>query len=210
VSTSREATLLAVLARQRDRGLLGAGPLDRVRAHSRGFAGAAGEVPGRALDLGTGAGIPGLVLATECWPTTDIVLVDSSQRRCTYLEMAVAELALGDRVRVAWGRAEALGRDPGLRATMDVVVARSFAPPAVTAECAAPFLVPGGLLVVSDPPEGGTGPERWEPPGLARLGLAPEAPVTVDGASFRRLRQVAPCPEDFPRRPGVPRRHQLF
>ena len=50
------------------------------------------------------------------------------------------------------------------------MTARSFGPPAATAECAAPLLAVGGLLVVSEPPDG---PDRWPADALAALGLEP-------------------------------------
>lgn len=197
----------AALGRQQERGLLGPAPLATHRAHSRAFASALGVVPTRAVDLGSGGGVPGLVLAAECWAATEVVLLDASQRRCTLLEVEVAAVGLSDRVRVVWARAEEAGRDPGLRGWADAVVARSFGAPAVTAEAAAPLLTVGGALVVSDPPDGGA---RWDAPALGALGLVLERSVRVEGASFSVLRQVEACPDRFPRRPGVAARRPLF
>lgn len=198
----------AVLARQQARGVLGPDPATEQRAHSRGFAAALGRTPTRALDLGSGGGVPGLVLAVECWPESEVVLVDASQKRCTYLELCVAELGLGGRVAVRWGRAEEAGRDPAHRGVHDGVVARSFGPPGVVAECAAPLLAVGGHLVVSEPPEGPEG--RWDADALASLGLAREDSERIGGAWFTRLRQTRPCPQGVPRRPGLPARRPLF
>jgi len=115
-----------------------------------------------------------------------------------------------DRVRVVEGRAEALGRGD-LRGAADAVAARSFGPPATTAECAAPLLRPGGRLVVSEPPGA---VDRWPAEPLRELGLvplAPPAPLVPSGqASVRVLRQDAPCPARFPRRDGVPAKRPLF
>ena len=63
----------------------------------------------------------------------------------------VRGLWLGDRVEVWCGRAERLGRDAHRRGAFDAVVSRGFGAPAITAECAAPFLRVGGQLVVSEP-----------------------------------------------------------
>jgi len=202
------SALAAALGRQRQRDLVGSDPIEAQVGHSLGFATALGRAPGRALDLGSGGGLPGLVLALMCWPDTEVVLVDASQRRCTYLELVVDELGLAPRVGVRWARAEELGRDPAWRAGADAVVARSFGPPAVVAECAAPLLRPGGHLVVSEPPEAPA--ERWPPAGLAPLGLVPAAVVAEGGAHYARLRQDGPCPDRFPRRPGLPARRPLF
>ena len=204
----RVRTLDEVIELQRARDLIGREPSPTLRAHSAGYAAVLDEEPVRVVDLGSGGGVPGLVLAVERWPTARMTLLDASQRRCTYLELCVADLDLGDRVEVLWARAEEAGRDPHRRAAADAVVARSFGPPAATAECAAPLLCVGGTLVVSEPP-GGPG-DRWDVGGLARLGLEREVSTVVEGATFTRLRQIEPCPEPYPRRPGLPARRPLF
>lgn len=201
------ATVEEALRRQQARDVLGPAPVASHRAHSRAFAAALGATPARAVDLGSGGGVPGLVLAVESWPEAEVVLLDASQRRCTYLEVEAAALGVDDRVRVRWARAEEAGRDPALRGGADAVVARSFGPPAVTAECAAPLLAVGGALVVSDPPAGG---DRWDADALRTLGLVVERSAVVEGSSFTVLRQVEACPDRFPRRPGVPARRPLF
>ena len=162
--------------------------------------------PRRALDLGSGGGLPGLPLALV-FPETEWLLLDGSVTRTTFLSEAVAELGLTGRVTVRAARAEDAGRDAQLRASFDLVVARSFGPPAATAECAAPFLVPGGRLVVADPP-GSTG-ERWRAEGLAALGLGLLSTVTEPSA-VSLLVQERPCPPAYPRRNGVPAKRTLF
>lgn len=201
-------TLTTVLDRQRGRGVLGPDSAEVLCAHSLAFAPAAGIPPDRAVDLGSGGGVPGLVLAAGSWPDAEVVLLDSSQRRCTFLELCVADLGLAPRVRVHWARAEEAGRAEGLRGSVPVVTARSFGPPAVTAECAAPLLQVGGVLVVSDPPGGAGG--RWDVPGLNLLGLELDGHHLIDGFAFSRLRQVRSCPDQYPRRPGRPARRPLF
>lgn len=157
----------------------------------------------RGIDLGTGGGVPGLILAVAL-PWIHWLLVDSMQRRVTILDEAVARLGIGDRVSVWCGRAEDLGRDVQVRQNADVVVARSFGPPAVTAECAAPLLRPGGRLLVSEPP--GSGGERWPREPLVELGIEP---VRVDGGVMV-LVKVAQTPDRYPRRVGVPTKRPLF
>jgi 16S rRNA (guanine527-N7)-methyltransferase len=90
---------------------------------------------------------------------------------------------------------------------MDLVVARSFASPAATAECAAPFLQPGGRLLVAEPPGGQ--PERWDAEGLAQLGLVPGDHL-VSPTAYQILVQEFPCPDRFPRRVGIPGKRPLF
>ena len=198
--------LLAVLEDARAFGFLGPGPIaDQLRS-GRGFAAVIGPAPTSVLDLGSGGGVPGLVVAVLL-PAARVVLLDSVHRRCAFLQDGVRRLGLADRVEVLEARAEEAGRDPARRAGVEVVTARGFGPPAVTAECAAPFLQVGGRLVVAEPPEA---PERWPADGLARLGLEPGEVRAGQGRSFRVLVQRTPCPGSFPRRTGVPRKRPLF
>jgi 16S rRNA (guanine527-N7)-methyltransferase len=204
--------LQATLTRARNLGLLGPGPIEPHLRHARGFAAALREAgvpdpPSRVLDLGSGGGLPGLVLATD-WPAATVVLLDAGERRAEFLRSAVVECGLGDRVEVWAGRAEAIGHEARARGAFDVVVARSFGPPPVTAECAAPLLRTGGVLVVSAPPAG-AGEDRWSVEGLFELGLS--APALVEGEfAYWVLEQNRPCPERFARRVGVPVKRPLF
>ena len=101
-------------------------------------------------------------------------------------------------------------RPPGTatgRGRYALVVARSFAAPAVTAECGSPFLCTGGRLVVAEPPGGK--PERWEPEGLAILGLRLD-PRLTGRTAYQVLAQERPCPDRFARRVGIPAKRPLF
>jgi 16S rRNA (guanine527-N7)-methyltransferase len=204
-----DGPLLEVLARARRLDLVGRTSPDRLIAHARGFVGAIEPAPRRALDLGSGAGLPGLVLALH-WPDSQWTLVDASERRTTFLRDAVAHLDLDGRVAVEHGRAEDLAYRPGLRARIDLVVARSFGPPATVAECAAGFLAVGGQLVVSEPPGGD--PDRWAPLGELDLGLRPERVVddpAIEG-TYQVLVQATLAPDHLPRRAGRPAKDPLF
>jgi 16S rRNA (guanine527-N7)-methyltransferase len=207
----RDQPLRAVLARSHELGHVGP-DLEGHIDHALGFADAVGDAPRLALDLGSGGGLPGLVLARR-WPTSSWVLLDGSPTRTTFLADAVEELALTDRVTVVTGRAEEVGHLEAHRAVFDLVVSRSFGPPAVVAECAAPFLIVGGRLVVSEPPGDA---DRWDHPDeLAMLGLSAVPPTVPAGAargrgSFRTLVQVSPCPPRYPRRVGIPAKRPLF
>ena len=86
-------------------------------------------------------------------------------------------------------------------------MARSFAGPAVTAECGSPFLRVGGRLIVAEPP--GCTPERWDPSALAELGLRLEG-ASTGPTSYQSLVQVALCPQRYPRRVGIPAKRPLF
>ena len=223
----------AGLARAQSLGFLGDVDLDDQIEHAVGFAAAfeqtrdqsatstpRGAPPGRWLDLGSGGGLPGLVVAQR-WERSRAVLLDANLRRTDFLTEAVHELGWDDRVEVARARAEDAGRDPAYRASLDAVLARSFGAPAVVAECAAPLLVIGGLLVVSEPPasvgeraplEPGDAPPdplRWPASGLIELGLVPRR-VIRGRFSYQVLEQVAPCPDRYPRRAGMPAKRPLY
>lgn len=219
MTRSAERRLAGVLAEARRRSLVGNLPLARQIADSEGFAVAVSLEPfdGPALDLGAGGGLPGLVLAVRD-PELHLVLLDSARRSSDFLRWAVAELDLSPRVEVLTTRAEEAGRNERYRETFAVVVARGFAAPAVTAECAAPLLQVGGRLIVSEPPAGrfdGDGPEldqladRWPAQGCAVVGLVPEL-VLREEFGYAVLRQATVCPQRYPRRPGIPAKRPLF
>ncbi len=201
-----------MLEESRRLGFLGPGPVSTHLGHALGFAEVVEGVfgpggPSYAGDLGAGGGVPGLALAVR-FPTCRWVFVEAMGRRAGFLRSAVADLGLSDRVAVVEDRAEVVGRSPQYRGVLDLVVARSFGPPAVVAECAAPLLRVGGSAVVSDPPGGDPG--RWPADGLAGLGMAPAAGGCRAGLAYQVLAQESACPERFPRRVGVPAKRPLF
>jgi 16S rRNA (guanine527-N7)-methyltransferase len=205
------------LAEARDAGFLGPGPIEPQLRHAEGFAVIARRLalPGperpRLIDLGSGGGLPGLVVATQ-WPEASLDLLEAGGRRAGFLTRAVSRLGLTERVAVVQERAEVCGRQDGHRGAYDGVLARSFGRPAVVAECAAPLLKVGGWLVVSEPPAGhrAAGEEsRWPPGPLSQFGLEPLGIVHED-FEYETLRQVQRCPERFPRRNGVPAKKPLF
>ena len=200
------AELNFILEEARRQGFLGPGPVIAHIEHSLAFQTLVTEPPGRGVDLGSGGGVPGLPLALS-WPGSAWLLVDSSRRRTDFLSDAVEALGLTDRVTVRCQRAEEAGRDIALRSRADLVVARGFGPPSVTAECAAALAAVGGGIVVAEPPGGN--PARWPATALAQLGLLAGRAVSTPVA-LQRLEVIAPCPERFPRRTGIPAKRPLF
>jgi len=161
------------------------------------------EPPDRALDLGSGAGIPGLALA-GLWPDSSWVLVDAAQRRVRLLEETVDRLGWGGRIEIVHGRAEELGHRPELREAFALVTSRSFGPPAAAAECGGAFVKLGGTLLVTEPPT--ADPSRWEAEGLVALGLT----ALPGPPSVKLLTRSSPLDPRYPRRVGVPAKRPLF
>lgn len=199
------ATLFTAWQEGQRLGAVGPGPVSRHLDHAAGLA-AQLPIPRRAVDLGAGAGVPGLALA-GLWPESEWVLVDAAARRVRLLTATIERLGWESRVRAVHGRAEDVARDIALRGRADLVTARSFGPPATTAECGMGFLAPSGLLVVSEPPDGTS---RWPADGVARLGLALVPSPDTDTVRIQRLRLAGPLPDRYPRRAGVPQRRPLF
>jgi hypothetical protein len=199
--------LLAVLERARGIGLLGPGPVEAHLDHAAAWAGALGADPGSFLDLGAGAGVPGLVFLLV-WPEAVGTFVDSRERSVESVRAAAEDLGWSHRVTVVEGRAEELARVGELRERFPLVVARGFGSPAVTAECGAAFVRVGGRLSVSEPPGGDA--ERWPAGELAELGLGPAAALTAPSGSFVVLDKTAPLADRFPRRVGKPRQRPLW
>jgi 16S rRNA (guanine527-N7)-methyltransferase len=144
------------------------------------------------------------VLATYR-PELKVTLLEARQRACRFLRDAVGQLDRPD-IAVVEARAEEAARRPDLRQTYDAVIARSFGPPAVTAECAVGFLRVGGHLVVSEPP---THEERWPAEGLDALGLAVAVPHVTPEATFVVMEKFR-ADDRWPRRVGVPAKRPLW
>jgi 16S rRNA (guanine527-N7)-methyltransferase len=107
---------------------------------------AAAAVPAGAavVDVGSGGGIPGVVVAVMR-PDLTVTLIEADRRKAGFL-IHVAGLLELDNVTVAARRAEEMGRDPEHHERHDVVVSRATAPPPLLVELAMPLLRPGGAL----------------------------------------------------------------
>jgi 16S rRNA (guanine527-N7)-methyltransferase len=157
-----DRALIATLTDAQRLGFLGPRPIPGVIAHARGFVRALETDPSvrTVLDLGSGGGVPGLVIANDR-PDLHITLLDRRSKRTDFLERVVRRLGWGDRVVVLAAEASAIPN------RFDAVVARGFGPPADTARIAARLVREGGTVVVSEPPD----EDRWDDVDLAQLGL---------------------------------------
>jgi 16S rRNA (guanine527-N7)-methyltransferase len=160
------------------------------------------------LDLGAGAGIPGIPLAVAL-PAAELTLLDSVSRKCAFLEEAVAASGLAGRARVVCARSERCASvgAPG-REAHGVVLARAVAELPVLVELAAPLLAEGGVLLASKTRRAldEEGP-RAEAAAL-RCALAAESPVDLpasplDDAVCAVYRKTGATPDGIPRREGM-------
>ena len=137
------------------------------------------------LDLGAGAGVPGIPLAVAV-PAAKLALLDAAAGKCAFLEAAVVAAGLGVRAAVVCARSEhhAAAGQPG-REAYGVVLARAVAPLPALVELAAPLLAPGGVLLASktaramheEGPGGAAGvAEATVPTVLDHLWLLPSCP----------------------------------
>lgn len=198
------------LDESRARGYLGPGPIEPQIAHADGFAQCWQELsptpPASFLDLGSGGGLPGLVLL-ERWRNR-AVFTDSMMKRAKFLVEVMEWNDAPEGGVDMVGRAEEIARNQQLDGIFDLVSARSFGPPSVTAECGVRFLKVGGVMVISEPPnDSETG--RWPAKGLKILGLRDLGRVR-HGASFQVLQKSHATMPEFPRGIGVPRKRPLF
>jgi 16S rRNA (guanine527-N7)-methyltransferase len=145
------------------------------------------------LDVGAGAGLPGIPLAIVR-PNLRVMLLEATQKKCRFLDHVRQTLALPN-LTVVCGRAEELAHRPDLRAGFDVVVARAVAPLATLVELCLPFVTIGGQLVA-----------------FKKVHI--EAEVAAASRAIRQLggrlaRPVKATPPAYPRRPGLPAKAPL-
>jgi 16S rRNA (guanine527-N7)-methyltransferase len=163
---------------------------------------------GTIVDLGTGAGTPGVPIAVAC-PEARVILVEASRRKAGFLEVVLRELGLGN-ADLLHTRAEVLGHEAAHRERHDGVTARALAQLPVLAELALPLLRIGGVAVF---PKGSDAEAEAAHAAYAVdvLGGAVEVRASPRPAGSRLVivRKVASTPDGYPRRPGVPSRRPL-
>jgi 16S rRNA (guanine527-N7)-methyltransferase len=147
--------------------------------------------PGPLVDVGSGAGVPGIPLA-HALPELEVVLLEAERRKCEFLERWAPPNA-----RVVWGRAEEQETD-----WAGIAVAKALAPPPVAAEWCLPLVRPGGVAVLW------VG-ESVEPERVARVAEQLAAAPAESPAGLLVLRKLGPTPPGFPRRSGLARKRPL-
>lgn len=161
-------------------GFLGSRPIPEVIEHARGFVRALrarenDRVIESVLDLGSGGGVPGLIIAHDL-PAAHLTLLDRRAKRTDALERLVRRLGWQDRITVTCTDVTTFVPDD----PFDAVVARGFGPPEFTLTQAARLVRVGGPIVISEPP----GVDRWDDQLLAELGLRRvQAPAVASAAA---------------------------
>lgn len=164
------------------------------------------------IDIGAGGGFPGLPLKLA-FPHLQLALVESVGKKANFLSHLVSTLGLSG-VEVYTERAERLAHQPDLREAFDLAVTRGLARMPTLAEYTLPFCRLGGRMVALK--HGGVDAELNEAANaLEVLGGSPGKvhPVEVSGLTDNRVvvavDKVAPTPDKFPRRPGIPAKRPL-
>jgi 16S rRNA (guanine527-N7)-methyltransferase len=165
------------------------------------------------IDVGTGAGFPGMALAIMR-PGWHVTLLEATRKKVDFLALVAQELGLTN-VTTLWGRAEEQGQEHAHRERYDAAVARAVADLPVLAEFCLPFIRTGGRWVAQKGPRVDEEVQRARN-AFGQLGgklLAVES-VTIPGLEDETrtlvlVEKVRPTPTTFPRAPGTPKKRPL-
>jgi 16S rRNA (guanine527-N7)-methyltransferase len=164
------------------------------------------------IDVGTGAGMPGLPLKI-LYPNISLTLLDATAKKATFLRHLSGELGL-ENVEIAVGRAEDFARRSKYRESFDVALSRGVAPLATLVELTLPFCRLGGSLITQKKGD------------VTQEVAAAQQATSLLGGKLREIKmislaefsderklviidKVSPTPRPYPRRPGIPRKRPL-
>ncbi len=168
--------------------------------------------PRRLIDIGTGAGFPGIPLKI-LYPSMRLTLVESVGKKANFCRHVVGTLKL-EATEVVTARAEEVGQMPAHREAYDWAVARAVANMSVLAEYLLPLVQVGGAMLAQ---KGQSGPAETHKAEEALRLLGGQTrhllPVTLPGVADERflvvVDKVAATPPQYPRKPGVPAKKPL-
>lgn len=170
------------------------------------------DVPLKVIDVGSGAGLPGamIAIARSHWRIT---VLDAQKKRCRFVNEAVAACGINN-VQTLWARAEEAGRMDDQREVYDISIARAVAELRVLVEYCLPFLKVGGLLVAAKGPvveeevEAARG--ALEKLGGALVRVFKVSSFSDDGKrTVVVIKKVSVTPAEYPRRVGIPSKRPL-
>lgn len=165
----------------------------------------------RIIDVGSGGGLPGMVLALAR-PDVQVTLLEATGKKCRFLEETISALTLRG-VRVVPLRAEAAGRDPDHRERYDHAVARGLAPLNVLIEFTVPLVRVGGSVLalkgaaVADEVSAATA--ALDALGSKVVATHIALPGIIDHARIVEIVKRRPTADTYPRRDGVPSKRPL-
>ena len=180
-SAEQLSMLLDALGEAQRIGMLGPSPLETAIRRAWAFVDRCPAEAQTFVDLGTGGGLPGLVVAVGR-PDLTGLLVDRRAKRIDLVVRLIGRLGLADRVR-AWA-GDVADLPDVMDELWDVATCRGFGSPSYTARLASPVIRVGGVVLVSEPPE--SAGSRWLDPEVADEGLQLED-VAEGVARLRRL-----------------------
>ena len=164
------------------------------------------------IDIGTGAGFPGIPVIITA-PNCQITLMDSTQKKITFIEKILTELALTN-AKTLVGRTEEIGQQPQHRQAYDIALIRAVGTASVCAEYALPLLKQSGLAVIY---RGNWTEEETtvlqnavnQLGGVIELIEKFTTPLSDSIRHCLYVRKVANTPANFPRAVGVPSQKPL-
>lgn len=163
------------------------------------------------IDIGTGAGFPGLALKMY-FKDLDTTLIDSSTKKCVFLNHIKNLLNLS-KVKVIWGRAEEHGMKEDYREQYDVVCSRALAKMNVLAELCLPFVKVGGIFIA---PKGKDLEEIKESKkaveilgGQVQKIERTKTPYSNDRGNIIIIKKICKTPSKYPRKSGIPQKRPL-
>ena len=170
------------------------------------------EQPRSVIDIGTGAGFPGIPVAIAL-ARCSVTLLDSTRKKINFLNTLLAELSIQN-VNTVTGRAEEVGQMPHHRQTYDIALVRALGSASVCAEYALPLVKLGGLAVLYR--------GHWTMAETETLSSAVEqlggiidsieeftTPLSNSVRHCLYLRKVSPTSDEFPRSVGIPTQQPL-
>ena len=166
-------------------GALGSAPLSEIIEHAATFAEALPLGVTSCVDLGSGAGVPGLVIAIVR-PEIQMTLIDRRAKRTDTLVRSVQSLGIQDQVEVVCGDVDVLRIQDRFTHAFDAACARGFGPPFQTLQWAVSLVKPSGYVVVSEPPPGS--PDRWTDVDMASLGVS--APTRLGSVALFHVEHI--------------------